>query len=115
MLVDPSQAFSALSPQERVRLREWQAAARVIGIDAVEDLTLRPWPRTVAGVVIGVFITGSKSANWLVVGEDGAWAVADCGKGEVSRTLNSLAEALEEIYPSMAAAGQPLSVSGSVA
>jgi hypothetical protein len=115
MLVDPSHAFSGLSPKERVYLREWQAASRAIGIDAVEDLTLRPWPCTVAGTVIGVFSVGSKSANWLVVGEDGAWAAAYCEKREVSRTLESLAEALALIYPGVAAAGQSHPVSESLA
>jgi hypothetical protein len=115
MLVDPSHAFSALSSDERRHLREWQAAARAIGVDAVEDLTLRPWPCTVASVVIGVFSAGSKSANWLVVGEDDAWAVAYCGEGEVSPTQESLAEALALIYAGVTAAGQSQSVTGSVA
>ena len=36
MLVDAS--FSGLNADERRYLREWQASARAIGIDAVEDL-----------------------------------------------------------------------------
>jgi hypothetical protein len=70
-----------------------------IGIDAVEDLTFRPWPRPVLGTVIGVFTQGSKAASWLVVGEEGAWAVACCTKGDVSPALSSLAEALAVIHP----------------
>jgi hypothetical protein len=115
MLVDPSHAFSALSSDERRHLRQWQVAARAIGVDAVEDLTLRPWPCTVAWAVIGVFTARSKAAHWLVVGDDDAWAVAYCGQGEVSRTLESLAEALALIYPGVAAAGQSQPVNESVA
>ncbi len=105
-LSDPTQSFSGLSLDERRHLREWQVSARTMGIDAVEDLTLRPWPCPVAGTVIGVFNAGSKAAQWLVVGQDGAWAVACCAEGEVSRTLNSLAEALAVIYPGQAGCGR---------
>lgn len=103
---DTSHSFSGLSPDERRHLREWQSAARVTGIDAVEDLTSRPWPCAVAGTVIGVFQAERKAAQWLVIGHNGAWAVACCAEGEVSRTLNSLAEALAVIYPGQAGCGQ---------
>jgi hypothetical protein len=72
-----------------------------IGIDAVEDLTLRLWPCPVEGTMIGVFTTGSKSAHWLVVGEGDAWVVAFCEEGDVSQTLISLVEALPPIYPAI--------------
>ncbi len=106
MLADASHSFTGLNADERRHLREWQASARAMGIDAVEDLTLRPWPCRVAGTVIGVFTAGSKAARWLVVGQESAWAVAYCAEGEVSRTLNALAEALALIYPTPAVAGQ---------
>jgi hypothetical protein len=87
-------------------LREWQSAASKVGIDAVEDLASRPWPCPVAETVIGVFRAGSETAPWLVIGHNGAWAVACCTEGSVSRTLHSLAEALAVIYPG-AYAGSP--------
>jgi hypothetical protein len=96
---NPSQPFTGLSPDERRHLREWQSAARTIGIDAVEDLAPRPWPCPIADTVIGVFRAGSETAPWLVIGHNGAWAVAHCAEGSVSRTLHSLAEALAVIYP----------------
>ncbi len=96
---DALQSFSGLSADERRHLREWQVVARVAGVAAVEDLTQRPWPCRVDGTVIGVFQAGSELAAWLVIGQNGAWAVACCTQGEVSRTLNSLAEALAVIYP----------------
>ena len=98
MLVDASQSFGGLSSDERRCLREWQISAMAIGIDAVEDLTSRPWPCPILGTVIGVFTGGSK-ARWLVVGEEDAWAVACCADGTISPTLNSLAEALRVIHP----------------
>ena len=96
---DASQSFNELSPDERRHLREWQSAASTIGIDAVEDLASRPWPCPIADTVIGVFRAGSETAPWLVIGHNGAWAVACCTEGSVSRELHSLAEALAVIYP----------------
>lgn len=102
-----AQSFSALSPDERRHLHEWQTAAGVIGIDAVEDLASRPWPCPIADTVIGVFQTGTDAAPWLVIGHNGTWAVACCTEGTVSRTLHSLAEALAVIYPGRAGSGTP--------
>jgi hypothetical protein len=92
-------SFGRLSSDERHLLRDWQISARAIDIDAVEDFTFRAWPYPVTGTVIGVFVKGLKAARWLVVGEAGGWAVACCPEGDVSRTLNSLAEALAVIHP----------------
>jgi len=94
-----SQSFNELSPDERRHLREWQRAASRIGVDAVEDLASRPWPSRVADTIIGVFRVGLETAPWLVIGHNGAWAVACCTEGSVSRELRSLAEALAVIYP----------------
>jgi hypothetical protein len=80
-------------------LREWEAAARCVGIDAVEDLTTRPWPCPIDGSVIGVFQTGDTVASWMVIGHNATWAVASCGDGKVSATFHSLAEALAVIFP----------------
>jgi hypothetical protein len=104
-----TQPFSGLSPDERHHLREWQSAASEIGIDAVEDLASRPWPCPVADTVIGVFRVGAPTAPWLVIGHNGAWAVACCSEGSVSRTLHSLAEALAVIYPGPLASAPQLS------
>lgn len=103
---ETSLSFSGLSLDERHYLSEWQASARAIGIDAVEDLTRRPWPCPVPDTVIGVFHAESNAARWLVVGQGGAWAVACCAEGTASPTLNSLAEALAVIYSGPATAGR---------
>jgi hypothetical protein len=92
-------SFSGLSPDERAHLKGWQAAARSVGVDGIEDLAGRPWPCPVNGSVIGIFRRGSNAAVWLVIGQNAAWAVATCADGTVSQPLHSLAEALATIYP----------------
>ena len=67
MLVDASQSFGGLNSEELRHLREWLISATAIGIDAIEDLTSRPWPSPVWGTVIGAFATGSEAAGRLVV------------------------------------------------
>jgi len=99
MLVDASQSCGGLSSKELRHLREWLISATAIGIDAIEDLTSRPWPSPVWGTVIGAFATGSEAAGWLLVAKEGLWVVVTCSTGEVSPALNSLAEALAVIHP----------------
>src|SRR5215472_16686212 len=101
-LAKTNPAFTELSADERRRLRSWQSRAKQIGVDAVEDLTRRPWPTPVSRVVVGIFQSGSATARWLVVGRDRTWVVAFCAEREVSRTLGSLSDALDVIYPSTA-------------
>ncbi|HEY1931255.1 MAG TPA: hypothetical protein VGG99_04525 [Acetobacteraceae bacterium] len=90
----PKSAFPALNAGERVYLEEWQRTVWLHGIDALEDLTQRSWPCAVADTIIGVFRNGQSQAAWLVVGQDGQWAVASCEGGDVSQPLDSLADAL---------------------
>ncbi len=92
-------SFSGLNTEERNHLRRWYAEAKDAGIDGIEDLVGRPWPFQPEGTVIGVFCRGSDTARWLVIGQNAAWAVADCAEGTVSPTFQSLAEALETIHP----------------
>jgi hypothetical protein len=95
----PKSAFPALSAGERVCLEEWQRTVWLCGIDAVEDLAGRPWPCTVAETIIGVFRQGEEQAGWLVVGQEGQWAVATCASGEVSAPVASLSDALSLVCP----------------
>ena len=92
-------SFSGLSTEERSHLRAWHAEAKGAGIDGIEDLVARPWPSPPEGTIIGVFCLGSDTARWLVIGQNAAWAVADCSEGTVSPAFQSLAEALATIYP----------------
>ena len=95
----PKSAFPALSAGERVYLEEWLRTVWLRGIDAVEDLAGRPWPCTVAETIIGVFRQGEDQAGWLVVGQEGQWAVATCASGEVSQPVASLSDALSLVCP----------------
>ena len=94
LFAPPVAGFSELSANERRTLEGWLAASRAAGIEAVEDLRVRPWPEPGAHSIIGVFKAGHLLASWLIVGQEGAWAVASCADGEVSRRVVSLAEAL---------------------
>lgn len=91
--------FRALSSEERKVLSRWLAAARAAGIDAAEDLGLRPWPAPAAEAIIGIFKAGHLLASWLIVGQRGSWAVACCADGGVSPSLGTLTDALSLVCP----------------
>ncbi len=100
--------FGALGPTERRYLEQWQRAARLVGIDAVEDLSRRSWPCSVYGTVIGVFFEGDEGATWLVVKHKGQWAVACCADCTVSQSVESLTDALAKLYiPDVSSLGEP--------
>lgn len=90
--------FGGLSPMERRYLSQWHHAARAVGIDAIEDLSQRPWPCSVEGAVIGVYVEGNEAAAWLLVKHNGRWAVACCADNSVSPSVESLADALTRLY-----------------
>jgi hypothetical protein len=94
-----ARSFNGLSLEESRYLREWQAQARAFGVDGVEDLAGRSWPCPIDGVVLGVFMRGDQAASWLVVKHNGEWAVARCDDLSVSRPVDSLAEALDQLRP----------------
>ena len=89
---------SGLTVEERRHLMVWTDSARESGIDATEDLRLRPWPLPVSAAVIGVFRTGEGMASWLVVGQNGLWTVVSVREGNVMATRPTLADALTVIH-----------------
>jgi hypothetical protein len=93
------QSFRALTVAQRRYLLGWSEAAYATGIDAVEDLALRPWPECDAETIIGVFRSGHLLASWLIVGHGGTWAVACCSDGTVSDSVPTLADALHLVCP----------------
>jgi hypothetical protein len=95
----PTQPFRGLTPGERTHLQKWWKLALPAGIDMLEDLGARPWPCPVADTIIGIFRFGEEMAAWMVIGQDGAWAVANCSDGMVSRQFDSLASALSQVHP----------------
>jgi len=94
-----AEPFRALTPDERDALQSWWKQASTAGIETIEDLLTRPWPRPVAEAIIGVFRTGQELATWMVIGRDGSWVVACCSDGTVSSTFDTLAAALAQIHP----------------
>jgi hypothetical protein len=95
----PTQPFRGLTPDERTHLQKWWKLALPAGIDMLEDLGARPWPCAVADTIIGIFRFGEEMAAWMVIGQDGAWVVANCSDGMVSRQFDSLASALSQVHP----------------
>ena len=95
---DLEHEFDGLTPLERRHLEQWLRAARAVGIDAIENLSRRPWPFPVDGIVIGVFVEESEAATWLVVQHNGRWAVAFCANNTVLPSVESIADALAQIY-----------------
>lgn len=90
---------AGLTTEERRHLLAWVEGARARGIDAAEDLRMRPWPEPVPAEVIGVFRTGEDLAAWLVVGQQGVWTVVDVAGSRVLTTEPSLDQALACICP----------------
>jgi hypothetical protein len=87
-----TEALAALDPADRHLLSAWLAARD--GIDAVLDLSPRPWRIPGDRSVIGVFETGRAQASWLIVAERSVWVVAQCADGTVSEPCATLAEIL---------------------
>ena len=94
----PDSGFRGLNVNDRRMLAGWITESRSAGIETVEDLAIRPWPEPNAETVIGVFKTGHLLASWLIVGQEGCWAVACCADGAVSPRLPSLADALALVH-----------------
>jgi hypothetical protein len=111
----PSSGSAGLSVEERRHLLAWLDAARDSGIDATEDLQMRPWPMPVTAQVIGVYRSGQAMATWLVVGQNGLWTVVSVSESTVLATRPTLAAALAIIHaaPSAIAAGTQLGESQS--
>jgi len=94
----PGPASLGLSVEDRRHLLAWLDEARISGIDATEDLQLRPWPMPVTAQVIGVYRSGLTMATWLVVGQNGLWTVVSVSEGTVLATRPTLAAALAIIH-----------------
>ena len=97
--MDLPQTFIGLSQDECHYLDTWLRAAEPSGIESAADLARRRWPCAIEGALIGIFAVGDETASWLVVKHNGLWVVASCAALAVSRSVGSLAEALEAIFP----------------
>jgi len=75
----------------------WLGHARTRGIDAIMDLTVRPWNVSGAEAILGVFESHNEQASWLIVRCVSGWTVARCADGFVSNASIFLAEILDLI------------------
>jgi hypothetical protein len=89
--------FNDLDVTERKVLSEWVVRVSAKGIDAVKDLSVRPWNVAGAKVIVGVYETNKAAASWLVVRDGENWALARCADGFVSDGSASLPDILTQI------------------
>ena len=108
----PGARSSGLTVDERRHLLAWTNSARGSGIDAAEDLRLRPWPVPITAAVIGVFRVGEGMASWLVVGQNGQWTVVSVSEGNILATQPSFAEALATLHRPLTASRKGPGYSG---
>jgi hypothetical protein len=87
---------SGLLAAERALLGDWVPPPWV---DAVIDLSARPWRVEGARAVLGIFAFGQDRAGWLVIGGAGGWAMTRCSAGYTAKVglADSLAGALAAI------------------
>jgi hypothetical protein len=90
-----SETLTALDPASRDILSAWLGATD--RIDAVLDLSSRPWKIPGDRTIIGVFKKGRQRASWLIVAEQSVWTLSDCDDGAVSESCTTLAETLKVI------------------
>ena len=92
----PDNAFVGLEPLDRHTLLAWLKRAGPLGIDAVIDLTARPWTLIGTPIVLGVFERCNDHAIWLIV-ESGGWLAVRCRDGFIPPTSKSLMHVLGHI------------------
>jgi len=87
-------AFAALDVADRRMLADWLAEGLPAGVDAVLDLSSRPWNVSGAGAIIGVFEAAQPLATWILVHHDAGWMMLRPASGFVSDPAGSLADLL---------------------
>ena len=92
----PDNAFVGLEPLDRHTLLAWLKRAGPLGIDAVIDLTARPWTLIGTPIVLGVFERCNDHATWLII-ESGGWLAVRCRDGFIPSTSTSLRHVLGHI------------------
>lgn len=92
-----SGTFTRLGPAQRQVLSDWIDASPAGRIDAIVDMSFRPWSVPAAGAIIGIFEPGEERATWLVVEYPPGWILVHCGKVPLTEECGSLMEALSLI------------------
>lgn len=90
--VSQAKIFTGLDIADQQALSDWLDGA--VGIDAVKDLTVRPWNIAGPRAILGVFETDQDQASWLIVRHGSGWTLARRADGLVSDVLELLADIL---------------------
>lgn len=90
-------AFPGLGRADRQDLSEWSRRIADSGIDAVLDLSARPWRVAEAAAVIGVFETAKPLATWIVLQLAGEWLLLRPADGFISPPSATLRDVLGRI------------------
>ncbi|HQT78746.1 MAG TPA: hypothetical protein PLD10_16960 [Rhodopila sp.] len=90
-------SFAGLDAADRQVLAEWLARKSPDGVDAVLDLTARPWNLAGACVIIGVFEPARPLATWLILRHPDGWLLIRPGDGFVSDLCATLTGVLASI------------------
>lgn len=93
----PKPPFAGLDVADRQVLADWLACKSPDGVDAVLDLTARPWNLAGIGPIIGVFEAAKLRATWLILRHPDGWLLIDPGDGSVSDLCATLAGVLASI------------------
>lgn len=92
-------AFPGLGWAERRDLSDWSHRIAGSGIDAILDLSARPWRVTGAAAVIGVFETAKPLATWIILHLAGEWLLLRPADGFISPPSATLRDVLGRIEP----------------
>ena len=92
-------AFPELEGAEREDLFTWLEAVADTSIDAVLDLSARPWHVAEVNAVIGVFEAAQPLASWIILRVAGEWRLLRPADGFISMPATALREVLGWIEP----------------
>jgi hypothetical protein len=87
-------AFPGLGTTDRQDLSNWLRSVADSGIDAVLDLSARPWRLSEGAAIIGVFETARPTATWLIVRHADEWLLLRPADGFISAPSATLRDVL---------------------
>jgi hypothetical protein len=92
-------AFAGLVAADRQALADWLVRQAPAHIDAVRDLSARPWNLAGIGPIIGIFEPGKPLASWLIAHHAQGWLVVRPSDGSMADPAATLADALGLLRP----------------
>jgi hypothetical protein len=92
--VSQAHLFTRLEASDRNVLAHWLEDARRHGVDAVIDLTVRPWNIACTPIIVGIFEKNRAEASWLIVHCPDGWMLANCTDGSILGVCAALLDIL---------------------